>query len=94
MNRIVTTRDMGGGTVRHKVRIESDDCEPQSYFAEQVLYMLLQNIAQNPALVACGPGPFQKLAIFHDNQRWIIEAEALRESTHVQSKSDTPQGEA
>ena len=77
MRRIVTKRDMGDGTTRHRVRIEGDDCPIDGLLGEQSKWLLLQNIVDNPALVACGYAAFQSFRMHHDGGRWIIEAEAL-----------------
>ncbi len=81
MNRIVTSRDLGDKLTRFRVRIEGDECEPESVLADQMRQNLLTNIADNPQLVACGSGPFQKMQMYHDNVRWIIEVEATRKTT-------------
>ena len=78
MQRIVLVRDLGDGLTRFRVRIEGDPCEPNTLMAEQMQNNLLANIAANPHLVACGSGPFQKMQIYHDNAKWILEAEATR----------------
>ena len=80
MNRIVTSRDLGDGLIRTRVRIEGDACDPDTYLAEQMRHNMLFNIAENPHLVTCGTGPFQTLKMFHDNAKWIIEAEATRKT--------------
>jgi hypothetical protein len=78
MQRIVTSRDMGDGITRTRVRIEGDPCEPDTLLADQMRQHLLANVAENPQLVACGSGAFQTFKMFHDNTKWIIEAEATR----------------
>jgi hypothetical protein len=86
MQRIVTTRDMGDGLVRTRVRIEGDPCEPESVMSDQMRQTLLTNIADNPALIACGNAPFQVFKMFHDNTKWVIEVEATRKN-HVRPES-------
>ena len=77
MHRVLTKRDMGDGVTRYRVRIEGDDCSPDSHLAEQFKWMLLSNVVDNPALVMCGPIPFQTLHLSHNGERWIMELEAL-----------------
>jgi hypothetical protein len=80
MNRIVLVRDLGEGLTRTRVRIEGDQCEPGTAIAEQMQHNLLTNIADNPQLVACGSGTFQRLQMYHDNTKWVIEVEATRKT--------------
>jgi len=80
MQRIVLVRDLGEGLTRTRVRIEGDDCEPDSLLADEMRQYLITNIANNPQLVACGSGPFQKMMMYHDNVKWIVEAEATRKA--------------
>jgi hypothetical protein len=92
MQRIVTDRDMNDGTIRYRVRIESDPCEQGSDLAERFRFMLLQNIVDNPALVACGYSPFQTLRMTHTGQCWVIEAEAIvaRDTNATKESSNSP----
>jgi len=80
MQRIVTSRDLGDGLIRTRVRIEGDACEPDTHLSEQMKQYLLISIADNPHLLTCGTGPFQTFKMFHDNTKWIIEAEATRKT--------------
>jgi hypothetical protein len=78
MNRIVLVRDLGDGLTRTRVRIEGDPCELGTAIADQMQLHLLTNIANNPHLVDCGSGTFQRLQMYHDNHKWVIEVEATR----------------
>jgi hypothetical protein len=80
MQRIVTSRDLGDGLIRTRVRIEGDPCDPDTFLADQMRLHLLSNIAENMHLVNCGSGPFQTLRMFHDNAKWIVEVEATRKT--------------
>ena len=90
MNRIVTDRDIGDGNTRYRVRIESDPCEKDSPLANQFRYMLLQNIVDNPVLVACGLEPFQTLRMAHNGQCWVIEVEAIVRKTNAKEPNNSP----
>jgi len=80
MQRIVLVRDLGEGLTRTRVRIEGDPCEPDSALAEQMQHNLLTNIANNPQLLACGSAMFQRMQMYHDNAKWVIEVEATRKT--------------
>lgn len=84
MQRIVTSTDLGQGQIRHRVRIESDACEIGSHLEEPTKRVLLQNFADNPALLTCGLAPFQTLKMMHNGVVWIVEAEAIVESPNAQ----------
>lgn len=90
MQRIATSSAIGDGKTRWRVRIESDECDPKTPQLEQVKSMLLENIVQNPFLVACGLLPFQTLKMHHNGVRWIIEAEAISEPSNEQQTQRNP----
>jgi hypothetical protein len=77
MQRIVTSTDLGEGRTRVRVRIQSDDCDIHSDLVEPFKQVLLQNFADNPALLTCGSVPFQTLKMGHSGTAWIVEAEAV-----------------
>lgn len=84
MQRILTTTKLSEKTSRVRVKIESDDCEADSQFAEEVKQMLIRNFGDNPSLLACGTAPFQTLKLFHNGMKWIVEAEATVENSNAQ----------
>ena len=64
-----------GTQMRHRVRIEDDDS-----FGPQILLRqrtFLQELFFCPELLDCGYFKFQTLRIFHDEVRWVAEAEAV-----------------
>ena len=65
-----------GELVRTTIRIEGNDCQPETPEALFYRDLLLRNIADDPHLLDCGPVAFQKFRMDHNGQRWIIEAAA------------------
>ena len=81
MKRTVLRTVIGEDQERIRVRIETDECVPESQAAHFFVFELLRHLAEQPDLSACGMVPFQKLSIFHDGKRWIAEAEAVDKIT-------------
>jgi hypothetical protein len=79
MNRIVRHIPIGDSRIRTTVRLEGEDCSPQTPQALLLQRVLFQTLADNFDLLNCGLEPFQTLRVFHDGQRWIVEVEAVYE---------------
>lgn len=77
MQRIATSVPMEDGRVKYRVRIVSDNCEPNSTLSDQMRWMLLENVTQNPSIIACGAVPFETFRMYHTGQFWVIEVEAV-----------------
>jgi hypothetical protein len=77
MYRFQTSTKMDDHQERIRVRIESDPCEKGSLLAREYKMSLLHNLAANPSLLQCGDQDFQTMKMFHNGDRWLIEAEAL-----------------
>jgi hypothetical protein len=93
MHRVVTSTDLGEGRIRFRVHIESDQCELASGLEEPTKRVLLQNFADNPALLTCGMTPFQTLKMSHNGMVWIVEAEAIVEPTNAKELRSTQQAQ-
>lgn len=75
------------GTVVHRTKIESPECDPGTELCNFHQRRLFQMISDRFELTSCGPAPFQKMRVYHDGSRWVLEAEAtVRESIHGQAK--------
>lgn len=62
---------------KYRIVYESDDAAlgTSSYKNEQ--FGLLSSIVNNPGMLDCGHDPFEKLRMYHDGAKWIIEMEAV-----------------
>lgn len=75
------------GTVVHRTRLQTDECEPGTEICNFLQRRLFQTLSDSFELVSCGPAPFQKMKVFHDGSRWVLEAEAtVRESMNGKAK--------
>lgn len=77
MKRSFSKVTIGEGIVRHRTRIESDMCEMGTHEARIIQNRLLQDILNNPSVVACGPSAFDKMSISHNGSCWVVETEAV-----------------
>lgn len=65
------------GRTRHAVRLEDEvEVESGSVQARTRMYVMLQELVDQPALLACGPAYPEDIRMHHDGQRWVIEAMA------------------
>jgi hypothetical protein len=81
MKRTVLNIPIADNKVRVRVRLESDDCEPDTQeFAYHRQYLLTQ-IVDQPMLVDCGLKGFDVLTIRHNGFCWVADAEAVITST-------------
>lgn len=65
------------GLYRYRITYTDDgDSEPGTRLCQVRQDSMLNEFLQNYDLRRCGPVPFQKMKMFHDGNRWIIEIEA------------------
>jgi uncharacterized protein YciI len=65
---------------RHSFRLYHDPSSADDGTKDRALHRLLQEFVDQPALLRCGPGFPEKMAIYHDGSRWIVAAEAEQEN--------------
>lgn len=89
MRRTATKSRITDNRWRHHVRLEGDLCIPGTHASRIVQAFLLEAVAQDLSLVACGGESFEKLSMRHDGERWVLEAEAVIEdpgTTHAPTR--------
>ena len=64
---------------RHSFRLYYDPSSAEDGNVDRSLHALLAEFVNQPALLRCGPGYPQKMAIYHDGGRWVVAAEAEAE---------------
>jgi len=64
---------------RHTFRLYHDPSSIEEGNRDKALHKLLQEFVDQPALLRCGPGYPDKMAISHDGQRWVVYAESEAE---------------
>lgn len=68
---------LGENLERYTVRLESPALSRETmHMKRKLVFDMLRDIYDNPALVACGQYDFEKLQIHFNGERWVIEAEA------------------
>ncbi len=77
MRRTQTKSRVADSQTRHHVRIEGLPCAPGTHASRIAQARLIEALAEDLSLVACGGVPFEKLVIRHDGEYWIAEAEAV-----------------
>lgn len=77
MRRAIAKSRVDDGHTRHSVRIEGEDCAQNTHEARVLQHQMLEMLAQDVSMLACGHAPFQKMTMRHDGERWVVEAEAL-----------------
>lgn len=80
MNKFTHKVPVGEEMARTSIRVEGDDCPPDSPEATYHRDLLLRSIADDPHLLDCGPVSFQKFRMYHSGQHWVIEAEAIHKN--------------
>lgn len=75
-NRIYKKLNVGEDQERHVVRLESMLCAPNGVESYVLRGEMIRQIVATPEALNCGPVPFQKMAMFHDGQCWVIEVQA------------------
>lgn len=77
MDRTFIELPLPQGLRRYRITYTDDmDCEPGTQLSRVRQDAMLNEFLQNYDLRRCGPIPFQKMRVFHDGNRWIIEIEA------------------
>lgn len=79
MNRTITPVKVGDhntGRTRYRLRIEDDPSGPAPADIQRRQLAFLQAIVDQPMLLACGPVYADRFSVFHDGDRWILQAEA------------------
>lgn len=83
MKRTFTSVSVGDhvkARTRYGVRLEDEvDSEPGTTESRQRLHAMLQDLVDQPSLLACGPAYPRSLHMTHDGARWILEATAESE---------------
>jgi len=79
LRRTISKARVNESEVRYKVRLEDDVCTPDSQESRFHQLRLLRTLVETPDLLTCGPGPFKKLTIQHDGEKWVCDVEALVE---------------
>jgi hypothetical protein len=64
---------------RHSFRLYQDPSSEVTGDKVRALHKLFEEFVNLPSLLQCGPGYPEKVAIYHDGQRWIVAAEAEAE---------------
>lgn len=65
------------GLYRYRITYTDDmDTEPGTQLCRARQDAMLNEFLQNYDLRRCGPVSFQKMKMFHDGNKWIIEIEA------------------
>ncbi len=80
MTRTTNNIPIGDGKIRARVRIEGDGCLLDTVEYRFAQFQMLEMISQQMELVHCALNTFQKLNMFHDGTRWVVECEAIVES--------------
>jgi hypothetical protein len=62
---------------RYRKVIEGNPCAQGSLESRQQQLFLLQSLSGQPELLNCGMDPFQKLTMYHNGDRWLVELEAV-----------------
>jgi hypothetical protein len=79
MKRFSASLPLGEGHTKHKVRLESDPAPIHTPMHRFVQFMMLREISENPELTSCGLNSFQRLSMYYNGERWIVEVEAEEE---------------
>lgn len=88
MKRIQTESRLEDNKSRWRIRVEDVNTLPGSpeFALRQTLF--LEELALNShMLLNCGPVRYQRIAIFHDGDKWICEAEAIGPSSHEKTNT-------
>lgn len=67
----------GEGLERHRVVVETQQCVKGTMDSRIVRHELLRYIADDPFFSQCGGVDFHKCRIWHDENKWIAEFEAI-----------------
>jgi hypothetical protein len=79
MNRNVTEVNIGDHNTkrkRYRLIIQDDPSGPALADIQRRQHAFLQMLVDTPTLLSCGPAFAERLMIFHDGERWSLQAEA------------------
>lgn len=77
MQRQFTELPLPEGLYRYRITYTDEvECEPATTLSRSRQDAMLADFVGNYDLRRCGPVPFQKMRMFHDGARWVIEIEA------------------
>lgn len=95
MNRIIAKpQKIGEDRVRYRTRLE-DSVEVTEGSMEWIARQraMLEAILHSPELTYCGMSRWHRMTMFHDGNRWVVEAEAiLNEGDAVAQELAAPAG--
>lgn len=77
MKRVTSSVPLGTTQKRYKVRMESDECTVGTIESRLIQFDLLERVASQPDLSACGGVDFQTMKMSHNGHAWICEFEAI-----------------
>lgn len=73
MKKFTTTQDLGDGGIRHKVKYESDICEPDSFEGKTQVVHMLKCLSEIKDLLYCEQDFFEVMSMRHNGSKWVIE---------------------
>jgi len=77
MDRQFVSLRLPEGLSRYRLTYTDDkECEPGTQLCRARQDLMLNEFVQNYDLRRCGPVSFEKMRMFHNGSRWIIELEA------------------
>lgn len=79
MDRFYTKVQLTETQVKHRSRLCSDPCERGTDKARLFQRWLLEALASTHDFQICGSVPFQRMSMYHNEDKWIIELEAVTE---------------
>ena len=68
-------------SILHRTIVESEACEIGDQKSLFIKFEILGYIAQDPMFSACGGIDFQKMEMYHDGEKWIVEFETMVPTT-------------
>jgi hypothetical protein len=85
MRRTVTKVNTDQNQWRIRVVVSTDPCEEgtDAYLYQQ--RQLLQQIADVPSLLSCGPVTFERVAIYFIDSRWVADATATLDDNNART---------
>lgn len=82
MRRFVSETNIGSNRKRHKTVIhDTVETTPHSQEACIRQNLMIQALADTPDLLNCGYLRPEKITLYHDGVRWVVEAEAEVETS-------------
>lgn len=82
MKKFIVNVEQDGVVARTKVTLEGDECPGDGGVLCRMHQMeILTQFAATPDLHYCGYWAFQRMRVYHNGTRWLIELEADRPRT-------------